>query len=326
VADDQHPRVWLKAFWGFDPGNEGYLGFTRSGDRDRFIELARPGDLVLIYGADAAETDVDDRRQALGFLEIDTVAISDRERLSADGLKRKLANGWEDRWTFAVPVKRAWRVTRRIEVRHLTPETYIPAAARVIASRGELLTWREAENTLQLPVGPVSVFGEIPIPEDESHEFELRSIFKTTRGINPVFGTRTSDYEDGELFLYMLEMDGDIELLLGRPAGSLMSMAVVKVGFSREPTRRRDEHNAALPPAGRFRWNLKFTSKAFADGQTAKDAEDEMKAQFAKLFESLGGAFFLGDVNDLSSAAHCKADVGLRLTEHATARPKRRSF
>ena len=45
------PRVWLKAFWGFDPKGEGYLRFTRPGDRGHFLAEARPGDLVLIYGA-----------------------------------------------------------------------------------------------------------------------------------------------------------------------------------------------------------------------------------------------------------------------------------
>src|SRR5690606_22150972 len=104
----------------------------------------QPGDLVLIYGADAPETALKDRRQALGFLEIEPTPIADRDRLSAEGLKRKIANGWVDRWTFAVPVRRAWQVTRRIEVKHLAPHTYLPARARVIASRGELMTPEEA--------------------------------------------------------------------------------------------------------------------------------------------------------------------------------------
>jgi hypothetical protein len=140
LVDAVIPRVWLKAFWGFDPGNEGYLGFTRSGDRNSFLEEARPGDLVLIYGADTAETAAEDRRQALGFLEVEPVPISDRDRISAEGLKWKLESGWGDRWTFAVPVTRAWRVNRRIEVKHIAPTTYIPARARVIAARGELMT------------------------------------------------------------------------------------------------------------------------------------------------------------------------------------------
>jgi hypothetical protein len=302
LLEEPIPRIWLKAFWGFDQGNEGYLGFTRLGDRDRFLEEAQFGDLVLIYGADAPETDAADRRQALGFLEIEPVPITDRERISAEGLRRKIENGWTHRWTFAVPVKRAWRVNRRIEVKHLAPVTCTHARARVIASRGELMTPEESLNSLQLPVSPVNVFGQEPVTADQQPEFTLQSVFRPSRGINPAFGGRRSEYEDGEHFLYMLQIDGDIGALLGRPAAMLNDKIVVKVGFSRDPTRRRDEHNAALPPAGRFRWSLKFKSMAFVDGQAAKEAEDAMKAQFARRFESLGGEFILGREAELESA------------------------
>jgi len=318
------PRVWLKAFWGFDPGNEGYLGFTRPGDRERFIEQAQPEDLVLIYGADAAETAAGDRRQALGFLEITPLPITDRERLSLEGLNRKLANGWEERWTYAVPVKRAWRVTRRIEVKHLAPNTYTHERARVIASRGELLTAEEARNCLGLPVLPVSVFGEPAVAENQHAEVPLQNIFAPSRGINPSFGPRTNEYEDGEHFLYMLQLNGDVAHLLGRSAVALHDQTLVKVGFSRDPKRRRDDHNAALPPAGRLQWSLKLTSRAFADGQSAKNAEDTMKADFAERFESLGGEFFLGSQAGLTSAfISAAAPVAFRMT--ATRRNTRRN-
>jgi hypothetical protein len=95
-----------------------------------------------------------------------------------------------------------------------------------------------------------------------------------------------------------------------------------KIGFSpgERPTRRRDEHNAALPPAGRLRWNLKFTSQAFVDGLTAKEAEDAMKGSFARRFESLGGEFFLGSDTELTSAfVSAAAPAAFRIT--ATRRP-----
>ena len=76
-------RVWIKSFWGFGPENESYLGFSREGDRTRFIELFRPGDLVLVYGAVAAETAANDRRQALGFLEVEPIPVTDRAQLHA---------------------------------------------------------------------------------------------------------------------------------------------------------------------------------------------------------------------------------------------------
>jgi hypothetical protein len=303
VASEGYPRVWLKAFWGFTPADEGYLGFTRSGDRDSFIQRAIGGDLVLIYGANAPETDTDERRQALGFLEVDPVPIVDRVRLSVTGLKVKVNNGWAHRWTFAVPVRRAWRVNRRIEIRHLAPETYIASRARVIASRGELLTINETINCLNLPVTPVSVFGELPVEAMHStNEFTLSSLFSPSRGINPTFGPRTAEFEDGAHYLYMLKLEGDTAALLGRSTALLGNNIIVKVGFSKDPKQRRDDHNATLPPAGRLRWVLRFTSKAFPGGQLGKEAEDAMKEQFSHSFESLGGEFFLGIQSELESA------------------------
>src|SRR3954453_21542016 len=117
-------RVWLKAFWGFDPSEDGYLGFTKPGARANLIAGWHTGDLVLIYAADSVETAKENRRQALGFLEIEPIEVTDVDRMSAVGLQRKIAMGCRDRWTNAVPVRRAWRVERRIEVSYLAPDTY----------------------------------------------------------------------------------------------------------------------------------------------------------------------------------------------------------
>jgi hypothetical protein len=206
------------------------------------------------------------------------------------------------RWTFAVPVIRACRVNRPIEVKHLAPTTYTAKRARVIAARGEIMTPEEIHNALGLPVSQVSVFGEQPVTESELPEFTLQSVFRPSRGINPAFGARHGEYEDGLHFLYMLRIGGEAEVLLDRPPGSLHEKIIIKVGYSRDPPRRRDDLNAAFPPAGRLRWTLVYTSRAFADGQSAKDAEDEMKARFDRQFESLGGEFYLGKENDLASA------------------------
>jgi hypothetical protein len=40
VVQSETPRLWLNAFWGFGPANEGYLGCKRPGDRDRFLAHA----------------------------------------------------------------------------------------------------------------------------------------------------------------------------------------------------------------------------------------------------------------------------------------------
>lgn len=177
------------------------------------------------------------------------------------------------------------------------------------------MTEEEALNSLRLPVTPINVFGEIPVADAEEPEFQLQSMFAPSRGITPAFGPRTSEYEDGEHYLYMLQLDGDIAALLGRPTSAVNDKILVKVGFSSVPARRRDEHNVALPPAGRLRWSLKLKSQAFVDGLAAKEAEDAMKASFAHRFESLGGEFFLGGEADLTSAfISAAAPAAFRIT------------
>jgi hypothetical protein len=63
-----------------------------------------------------------------------------------------------------------------------------------------------------------------------------------------------------------------------------------------------------------LQWRLKLKSRAFSDGQTAKNAEDLMKADFSQRFESLGGEFFLGSEASLMSAfASAAAPVAFRI-------------
>ena len=62
-ASDGRPfrRVWIKAFWDFDPENEGFLGFTREGDRTRLFAQYQTSDLILIYRTRGSRTDKEDR-------------------------------------------------------------------------------------------------------------------------------------------------------------------------------------------------------------------------------------------------------------------------
>jgi hypothetical protein len=289
-------RVWLRAEWGFDPEEGGYLGFTLEGNRTRFISEFREGDLVLIYGADQKQTRRDQRRQLLGFLEVEPIPITDAERSSEADRRRKIENGWQERWTYGVPVKRAWRVNRRIEAQHLARHTFETHNPILIASRCELLTPEEAAATLALPVTPVNVFGEPPLsPEQLIGEVAMRSYFEPSRGVTPNFGNRTFSIEDAENQLYVLKLEGDPAAFLGRPRFEVGRKAIVKVGHAKDPQLRCDAHNAHLPPACAFRWRVELKSPAFPGGAEAKKAEDALKQKFAATFESLGGEFFLGD-------------------------------
>jgi hypothetical protein len=294
-------RVWLKAFWGFGPWEDGYLGFTKSGSRERFIALHQPGDLVLIYGANAEMTAPDDRRQALGFLEVDSIRISDTERMSPLGIARKTEMGFQDRWTHAVPVRRAWKVTRRIEVKHLAPDSYTKDRARVLAYQGEIVRDHEAHAMLQLPVVEVSVFGETPV-EGNIPEARMVDTLRPSRGINPSFGKREVEYSDRPSRVYMLLYTGDAAALLGRDRFGVGNKIIVKIGYSADPDERCAAHNRHLPTAKKAHWTVHRKSKEFPSAMPAKTIEDALKAAFDGKFESLGGEFFLGEALKLDAA------------------------
>ena len=291
------PRVWITSFWGFDPTNEGYFGFTKPGNRDWFIDQWREGDLILIYGADADTTAREQRHQALGFIEIEPTPIRDTDRMSAMGIERKNGNGWTDRWTHAFPVVRAAEITRRISIDHIASTTLTQRDARNIASRGKLLTPDEAATACKLPIRPLNVFGMPPLPEER-----LREEFTPSKGINPAFGQQIVNRTDGEHFLYALWLDGDTAHLLKRQRFEVREKVIVKVGYSNDPDRRCGEHNSALPPAMRVSWRGEFISRPFSSGQAAKDAEDGLKAHLHRIGESLGGEFFLCSRENLQTA------------------------
>ena len=298
------PGIWIRAFWGFTPWDWGHIGWTREADRDKVMSEAALGDLVVIYGADAAETEAHDRRQALGVLQIDPIPIRDADKTSEAALRAKRDRGWADRWTHALPVRRAWRIERRVELRHLAKETYTRDRARTIASRGARLTDAEARAILQLPVTEVAVFGEPPLAEASPSAVALREALAPSRGVEPFFGPRTSFHEDGPHKLYLAQFEGDVAALLGRPTSGLRGAALIKAGFSNEPKRRQGELNAGLPPGGVGRWRMWRLSAPYPNGAAAKEAEDQLKAALAAACESLGGEFFLGREDAIGAVSY----------------------
>lgn len=197
---------------------------------------------------------------------------------------------------LAVPVKRAWRVNRRIEAHNLARTTFATHNPILIASRCELLTPEEAERALALPVTPACVYGEASLPSAETEgEVELRKFFQPSIGVTPTFGERKFTVEDAENRLYVLKLDGDVAAFLGRGRLETFGKVVVKVGHAKEPKQRCETHNSHLPSACAFRWTIALVSRPFPGGEGAKVAEDVLKQKFNSRFESLGGEFFLGD-------------------------------
>lgn len=286
-------QIWLRAFYGFDPEGAGFIGFTEEWQRTDMLTKLRDGDLILIYGAVDSLTQPDLQRQALGFLEVTLDLCTDRERMSVEAVKWKVDHSFEDRWRFGLKVRRAWRVTNRVHIKTIAPNSYHSDHRFERTTRAKLLEPEERRRALTHQVRQVNVYGEEPIDTGDLATGTLDEVLSPSKGIPPVFGERSSKLIDGNNHLYMMLFAGGADFLLGR-SGDHVGQALVKVGRSNDPVRRLSEINAGFPERSVSKWTL-ANSQKFPDGQTAHALEDRLKAQFDKSFRSQGGEFFTGD-------------------------------
>jgi T5orf172 domain len=211
-------------------------------------------------------------------------------------MRRKQSNGWRDKWTWAIPVVRAWRADESILLERIAPETYRPEAGQAIAVWSPPLLPAEVDLALKVKVTEVSVFGEPPIPGTAVVAAQLKQAFEPSRAFPGSFGERTSTYEDGPTFLYLARFEGDAWALLGRarPLGDKTSL--VKIGVSNDLKRRLSELNGGFPPASIGKWSMQLKSEPSYEGRAAAEsAEQTFKDNAKTRLRSLGGEFFQGD-------------------------------
>ena len=142
------------------------------------------------------------------------------------------------------------------------------------------------------PVTEVSVFGEPPVLGSTT-EVTFEQALNPSIGPAPSFGNRSSEYIDGDTFLYVLELAGDIPNFLGIPSYQLGDQRLIKVGRSNDVTRRLGEIKSGFPTTAKLQWKLRLNSKPFASAHLADEAEKNAHQIFAQIGKSQGNEFFL---------------------------------
>jgi hypothetical protein len=290
-------RIWLRSFYDFNPEDAGYIGWTDEGPRDRMLGLIEDGDLFMIYGATTGQTARHQRNRVLGFLQVIVSAIRDTDKASPAAIQDKKAKGWQDKWTYAIPVKRAWRVDEPILLERIAPTTYRPKAGQAIAVWNPPLLPGEIDLALKIEVTEVDVFGETPLSGATLRRKRFGEVFKPSRAFPGSFGERSATYEDGPTFVYLARFDGDAFALLGQAKRSYDKTTLVKIGVSNDQKRRVSELNAGFPPASLGRWKMALLSEPYNGRRAAEIVEQQFKDRAAKELRSLGGEFFFGDWN-----------------------------
>lgn len=292
--------VWLTGFWGFDPEQEGILGFTDFRDRDRLFNLINERQLVCIYGAASPETDSKIIHHLLGILEVERTPIDSWEKMSEAAKNRNVSLGREEKWRYAMPVRRAWRTKHTLDVKQVFPKSYDPKNGRYIAKFGTWLAPEEAHWLLKnVPFCQANVFGEPPIAESEANSTRTGSIsafLNPSQGIFGRFGHRTFELHDKPHKLYLAHFPYSPELLVGSsvPKG----FGLVKIGISGNIKNRLKALNLSFPQTANISWNIRRTAE-FPDRAAAGEAERKFKAEAIEQQSalSLGKEFFLMEMN-----------------------------
>ncbi|MER9585378.1 hypothetical protein [Mesorhizobium sp. M0276] len=249
----------------------------------------------MIYGAVSAKTQRRYRNRVIGFLEVNAHAIRDTDKASANGMQYKRSKGWEDKWTYAIPVVRAWRVDEPILLERIAPKTYRPEAGQAIAVWNPPLLPEEVDLALRIKVTEVGVFGESPLPDTALQRTAFSEAFRPSRAFPGSFGKRTATYEDGPTCMYLARFEGDGFALLGQAKPQFDKSVLVKIGVSNDKSRRALELNLGFPPASIGEWVMALVSEPYENRRAAEAAEQAFKDEGDKRLRSLGGEFFLGD-------------------------------
>lgn len=292
--------MWMRSFYGFGPEEDGYAGWTQESGRDHILKTIKDGDLLMIYGAGSKETEKALRSYVLGFLQVDAKPIRDYEKSSSESLERKASHGWADKWTYAIPVRRAWRCQEKMMIRSIAFRTYRPEAGQALGVWGAALDEDEIAKALKLKVTEVNVFGEPPISETALKNEAFAEEFSPSRAFPGSFGTHTVIKTDGKTFLYLARFEGNGHALLDKPNVFGSKSIAMKIGVSNDLVGRLNQLNAGIPPAAKGKWKLHMQAE-YADRRSAETVEQTFKDTSKGKLESLGGEFFWGSETDATS-------------------------
>lgn len=285
--------MWMRAFYGFSPDEAGYVGWTDEAGQRRALRDLSDGDLILIYGASSSATKKAARGHVIGFVEIEARAIRDYEKSSPAYLTDKAQGPHKNKWTYGLPIRRAWIAHDKMPIAFIANETYRKKAAQAIGVWGMPMAPAEIAKALKIKVTEVSVYGEPPVASSALKKQAFAQEFSPSRAFPGSFGTHMVTKNDGVTFLYLARFEGDGQALLGKPATFGSKSVALKIGVSSDPGARIGQLNAGIPPAAQGRWQPHMQAE-YPDRKSAENVEQAFKDRSFGKLDSLGGEFFWG--------------------------------
>lgn len=301
TGTDAHtvPTIYVTGMWGFEPAEDGYVGFTSENTRDRLVEVYRPGDLMVIVGQNSEFTAAGDVGRMLGLVELAPRPILDHERASAERYAAKVKQWGAEKWRFGLPIAKAWLFRQAVKASSVLPETYTPRYARAIGKSFKTISSREAARILGMPVRATSVYGQPDWKPDEENARGTQSVADATRrGPKPWSGTVEHTTSDGDTTVYVMKLSGDVDTLFPGRHLKATKRVVIKVGRSNDVNRRRAELNFGFAKSDAVSWEVELIQR-FRTADEAHRAEQAAIDRLVAQNASLGGEFAIVSEREL---------------------------
>lgn len=311
ALEGPEPRVLLTAYWGFTPEDWPCLTFTDKGRLRSIAAETQPGFLCVVYGNKSRQVDQEQRGRLLGLFQLShQVGLTDQFLAPAALQRKRTLQPREYAWNHAFRALRAWSVAPDSAplVSDFANETYTPDRGTPISRFGVWLTPAEARKILDLDLVPRALFGT-DLTSDVVIQAGRDALKPSRPGPVSQSGFMVREAE-GPKHLYILQLDGNADHFLGEPADG---RKIIKVGFSKSPAVRRDDHNRTLP-RGAFAWRVLRSTleegiEPYPSSAHAKAGEQEMIRRLTESATSLGGEFFLADDTEIEAAWEVGKDV-----------------
>ena len=302
------PNIFLKGYNGWDPEGWGGMGFTYPGDRANFLNMSRPGALVIIYGTGAPDTPADMKMRVLGAYQVSHESINLHSRLSERHIERLVSTNRLSKWIHGVPAIKAWSLVGKTEVNvrviDVMPNTWKKNAGSLEASRrGIQVSSKDIAKLRDLYWLEEPVFGESFAGTKDRiaklEHFGPKPSNAVGAAEHPFTYTREPP---GPKRLYVLKLTGNVAQMCGLETRDVLDKEVYKVGFSMAPYIRRNAFNKTLPGDG-YLWTLHKRQEDWcATQKLAIVGEDMMKQHLKTNAKSLGFEFFLSSPQELDNA------------------------
>lgn len=293
------PTIFVTGMWGFEPAEDGYVGFTSEKTRDRLVEVYQPGDLMVVVGQNSEFTAAGDVGRMLGLVELSPMPVLDHERASAERYAAKVKQWGAEKWRFALPIVKAWHFRQTVKASSVLPETYVPRYARAIGKSFKTISNREAARIMGMPVLATSVYGQPDWkPNEENSQGTQSAADATRRGPKPWSGTAEHTTSDGETTVYVMKLSGDADTLFPGRHLRATKKVVIKVGRSNDVKRRRAELNFGFAKSGAVSWEIELIQR-FRTADEAHCAEQAAIDRLVAQNASLGGEFAIVSEREL---------------------------